>query len=290
MGIRILNYLDDWLILAQSEDEPLSHRSVLLCHLEYLELRVNFAKGTLSPSKLISFLGTFIDSARMSAVVTPERALAIQQVAATSSSSTCLVFWMPPCQGEPTPFRQSEQLFVCFGGRIKGSPFTKQRLSRWKIDAIMLAYFSLGQQCPMGVRAHLTRGITSSWALSSGVSIAESEAEPHRPHLPGFIIWKFRPYRPGSFLYNGLTLVIWQTSMGVCLLLVQSWPSIELRGCTDLCGTITQGRVDFYEFDPIILQGFPVQYLVPLGTFWFLRQVQVLVVPLIDTARLYWFP
>ncbi len=208
MGIRILNYLDDWLILAQSEDEPLSHRSVLLCHLEYLELRVNFAKGTLSPSKLISFLGTVIDSARMSAVVTPERALAIQQVTATSSSSTCLVLWMPPCQGEPTPFRQSEQLFVCFGGRIKGSPFTKQRLSRWKIDAIMLAYFSLGQQCPMGVRAHLTRGITSSWALSSGVSIAESEAEPHRPHLPGFIIWKFRPYRPGSFLYNGLTLVI----------------------------------------------------------------------------------
>ncbi len=30
MRIRILNYLNDWLILAQSEDEILSHRSVLL--------------------------------------------------------------------------------------------------------------------------------------------------------------------------------------------------------------------------------------------------------------------
>ncbi len=63
-----------------------------------------------------------------------------------------------------TPFRQSEQLFMCFGGHTKGSPFTKQRLSRWIIDAITLAYSSLGQQCPIGVRAHSTRGIASSWA------------------------------------------------------------------------------------------------------------------------------
>ncbi len=72
-----------------------------------------------------------------------------------------------------TPFRQSEQLFVCFGCHTKGSPVTKQRLSRWIIDAIKLAYSSLGQLCPMGVRAHSTRGIASSWAWSIGVSIAE---------------------------------------------------------------------------------------------------------------------
>ncbi len=70
-------------------------------------------------------------------------------------------------------FRQSEQLFVCFGGRTKGSLVTKQRLSRWIIDAITLVYSSLGQQCPMRVRSHSTRGIASSWAWSSGVSIAE---------------------------------------------------------------------------------------------------------------------
>ncbi len=71
------------------------------------------------------------------------------------------------------PFRQSEQLFICFGGRTKWSPVTKQRLSRWIIGSITLAYSSLGQQCPMGVRAHLTRGIALSWAWSSSVSIAE---------------------------------------------------------------------------------------------------------------------
>ncbi len=57
------------------------------------------------------------------------------------------------------PFRQSEQPCVCFGGHTKGSPVTKQRLSRWIIYAITLAYSSLDQQCPMGARAHSTRGL-----------------------------------------------------------------------------------------------------------------------------------
>ncbi len=61
------------------------------------------------------------------------------------------------------PFRQLEQLFVCFGGHTKGSSVTKQRLSRWIIDSIKLAYSSLGQLCPR----------TSSWAWSRRVSIAE---------------------------------------------------------------------------------------------------------------------
>ncbi len=70
-------------------------------------------------------------------------------------------------------FRQSEQLFVCFGGRSKGLPVTKQRLSHWIVDAIALAYASTGLQCPLGVRALSTRGMASSWAWSSGISIGE---------------------------------------------------------------------------------------------------------------------
>ncbi len=86
MGIRILNYLDDWLILAQSEVELLSHRTLILSHLERLGLRVNFAKSALFPSQRVSFLGTVLDSARMRAVIAPERALAIQKLAATFKS------------------------------------------------------------------------------------------------------------------------------------------------------------------------------------------------------------
>ncbi len=86
MGIRILNYLDDWLILAQSEVELLSLRTLILSHLERLGLRVNFAKSALSPSQRVSFLGTVLDSAHMRAVIAPERALAIQKLAATFKS------------------------------------------------------------------------------------------------------------------------------------------------------------------------------------------------------------
>ncbi|XDV14304.1 hypothetical protein PO909_014576 [Leuciscus waleckii] len=54
--------------------------------------------------------------------------------------------------------RQSEQLFVCFGGCAKELVVTKQRLSHWIVDAIPLAYESKGLHCPLGVRAHSMRG------------------------------------------------------------------------------------------------------------------------------------
>ncbi|KAL0176731.1 hypothetical protein M9458_029061, partial [Cirrhinus mrigala] len=82
-GIRILNYLDDWLVLAQSEAELLSHRSLLLSHLECLGLKVNLAKSALHPSRRILFLGAVFDSTQMRAIVAPDRALAIQRLAAS---------------------------------------------------------------------------------------------------------------------------------------------------------------------------------------------------------------
>ncbi len=51
MGIRIHNYLDDWLILTRSEAVLTSHKTLLLSYLGCLGLRVNFAKSILSPSQ-----------------------------------------------------------------------------------------------------------------------------------------------------------------------------------------------------------------------------------------------
>ncbi len=50
-GMRVLNYLDDWLILAQSRDTPASHIDKLLRHLEFLRLCVNMRKSILAPSQ-----------------------------------------------------------------------------------------------------------------------------------------------------------------------------------------------------------------------------------------------
>ena len=68
-------------------------------------------------------------------------------------------------------FRRSEQLFVSFGGRTKGLAASKHTLSRWIVDAIAAAYASKNLQCPLGIRAHSTRGMASSWAWSSGIPI-----------------------------------------------------------------------------------------------------------------------
>ncbi len=47
-GVRILNYLDDWLILAQSQDQLCEHRDMVLSHLSQLGLQVNWEKSKLS--------------------------------------------------------------------------------------------------------------------------------------------------------------------------------------------------------------------------------------------------
>ncbi len=83
MGVCILNYLDDWFILAQSEAELLAHRSLLLSHLERLGLRINFTKSSLSPSQRTLFLGAVFDSVHMRVAVAPDRTLAVQQLAAS---------------------------------------------------------------------------------------------------------------------------------------------------------------------------------------------------------------
>ncbi len=54
--MRILNYLDHWLILAQSQDQLCEHRDLVLSHLSQLGLRVNWEKSKLLPMQRISFL------------------------------------------------------------------------------------------------------------------------------------------------------------------------------------------------------------------------------------------
>lgn len=56
-GIRILNYLDDWLILAQSQDLATAHRDLVLDHLRSLGLWANPQKSVLLPCQQMTFLG-----------------------------------------------------------------------------------------------------------------------------------------------------------------------------------------------------------------------------------------
>lgn len=98
---------------------------------------------------------------------------------------------LPTADGEQTPntlcpvralriytdrsasYRKSDQLFVSFAQHSLGMPLTKQRLSKWIVEAIALAYASLNEHCPVGLKAHSTRGMASSWAWSTGISIVD---------------------------------------------------------------------------------------------------------------------
>ncbi len=77
VGVRILNYVDDWLILAQFIEQLGDYRDLVLRHLSQFGLRVNWEKSKLSPVQRISFLGVESDSVSMTARLTEERAQAV---------------------------------------------------------------------------------------------------------------------------------------------------------------------------------------------------------------------
>ncbi len=60
-GICILNYIDDWLILAHSEQMAVRHRDVILAHMKELGLRLSAKKSVISPLQSTTYLGVGFD-------------------------------------------------------------------------------------------------------------------------------------------------------------------------------------------------------------------------------------
>ena len=72
-GIRMLRYLDDWLILAESRTACIQARDRLLHLCEELGLQVNHGKSSLVPSQNMTYLGMQILSVRFIAKPTETR-------------------------------------------------------------------------------------------------------------------------------------------------------------------------------------------------------------------------
>jgi hypothetical protein len=74
---------------------------------------------------------------------------------------------------QTAPFRQDEQLFVCFSGPRKGRAAAKATIAAWVKKAITLAYQALRKPLPTGIKAHQTRGIAASWAQFHNTSLRD---------------------------------------------------------------------------------------------------------------------
>ena len=70
------------------------------------------------------------------------------------------------------PFRQSDQILVCYGGVAgkQGTSLSSQRLSHWICEGIAQAYREAGLDVPR-FKAHSTRSVASSTALYRGVPV-----------------------------------------------------------------------------------------------------------------------
>ena len=76
-GKRILFYLDDLLILSNSEETARRDTMLVINHLSFLGFAINWEKSSPLPSQQTVYLGLCLDSATMTAMLSPPRRDAI---------------------------------------------------------------------------------------------------------------------------------------------------------------------------------------------------------------------
>ncbi|KAI2655439.1 Protein P [Labeo rohita] len=123
-GIRILNYIDDWLILAESESLAVRHRDVVLAHMKTLGLRLNAKKSVLSPSQRTTYLGVVWDSTMMQARLSPAR---IESILAAVKRVK---------EGRSLTVKQFQQLLGLMAAASNGNPLRMIKVTRRGLRAL----------------------------------------------------------------------------------------------------------------------------------------------------------
>ncbi|KAI2645254.1 Gag-Pro-Pol polyprotein [Labeo rohita] len=147
-GIRILNYLDDWLILAQSQELVCEHRDQVLQHLARLGLRVNWEKSKLSPVQSISFLCVELDSVTMTARLSSDHAQSMLNCLNSFKHKTAVplkLFQRLLGHFAPCPSRVLRWAWRHGTHRVAITPICCRLFSPWSDLAFLRAGVPLGQ-------------------------------------------------------------------------------------------------------------------------------------------------
>lgn len=78
-GIRIMNYMDDWLICAPTKQQAWSNTKDVLLHLLRLGLMLNKEKSCLTLCRTVLYLGLVLDSMTMKDCLNPQRILMLRE-------------------------------------------------------------------------------------------------------------------------------------------------------------------------------------------------------------------
>ena len=98
-GLRVYNYLDDWLIASHSKAAAVQDGHLVVAHLYRLGFVINREKCVLCPRKVTHFLGMILDSTSIEVRLSQERINAIKtcvrqfRLGQSVSSSVSCVLW-----------------------------------------------------------------------------------------------------------------------------------------------------------------------------------------------------
>eukprot|EP00042_Codosiga_hollandica_P038957 m.323018 g.323018 ORF g.323018 m.323018 type:complete len:158 (+) comp55519_c0_seq23:846-1319(+) len=86
-GLRVLPYIDDFLLLATSTQQALKQRAIIGEFIQRLGLTRNVEKGFWAPTQDLIHLGVGIDTQRQIFYIPPPKACSTQQVTGGGSAS-----------------------------------------------------------------------------------------------------------------------------------------------------------------------------------------------------------
>ena len=166
-GVRIASYIDDWILLAQSESEARLHTGWVVSHLQSLGFSLNYEKSVLIPARSADFIGITLNSTSLTAQLTQDRVDSILKCAGSFQVGRRVPFRM--CQ--KMAGLMASAITVLRLGRLYMRPFQRWMLSLKVPNSRRHRPITVQKECvsalqPWRDRSFLTEGVSMGLVVS----------------------------------------------------------------------------------------------------------------------------